>query len=126
MSTTRHEIPTHLAVEDRAIMGLPVRQVALLLAGACLAYGIWTGWDQLADMPRGMVAGLCCLALAALALVRTLGRGLADWLFVLLRYVAAPKAATWRRRDPARTGQRAESARWADLTPGRAWGGGHR
>ena len=34
----QHEIPTHLDVEDRAILGLTMRQLMTAAVGAALAY----------------------------------------------------------------------------------------
>ena len=42
MPSGRHEIPTHLNVEDRAVYGLSVRQLTYLVAGCSGAYGVWS------------------------------------------------------------------------------------
>ena len=50
MASLRHEIPTHLNVEDRALFGLSVRQLALLLAGCAAAYAAYDAQEgELAD-----------------------------------------------------------------------------
>ena len=97
----RHEIPTHLDVQDKAFCGLSVRQVLYLTSGVAASYGLW---QQAAGLPGGLRLGLtaaCLLLVAAVALVRPGGRGLEEWTFVALHYAAVPKAAVWRPRAPA-------------------------
>jgi hypothetical protein len=65
----RHEIPTHLNVEDRAFFGLSVRQVTHLMVGASTAYAVWNQWLWAPPGPRLFLAVLCFLTAAALALV---------------------------------------------------------
>ena len=72
----RHEIPTHLNVEDRAILGLTVRQLTVLTVGLSSGYALWSGWPELATGIRAGLAVACVLVAAALALVRPRGRGL--------------------------------------------------
>src|SRR5918994_3573389 len=43
----RHEVPTHLDVQDRLFLGLSSRQVAYVLIGLAGAAGLWGGWPQL-------------------------------------------------------------------------------
>ena len=50
--TNRHQIPTHLNVEDRAIFGLTVRQVGYLVVGCAGAYNLWTQWPDWPDAAR--------------------------------------------------------------------------
>ena len=49
----RHEIPTHLDVEDRAFYGLTARQVMWLTVGCAGGYGLWAQWP---DLPAGHCA----------------------------------------------------------------------
>lgn len=121
MATTRHEIPTHLNVEDRAFYGLTVRQVMYLTVGAASGYGLWNQWPAL---PVGLRLGLavaCFLLAVAVALVRPHGRGLEEWAFVALHYAAVPKVCTWRPREPDPARWRPSGGRWEELAPRLAW-----
>lgn len=91
MTTKRHEIPTHLNVEDKAFYGLSVRQVMYLTVGAASGYGLWNQWEALPVGLRLGVALACFLLAAAVALIRPHGRGLEEWAFVALHYAAVPK-----------------------------------
>jgi len=117
----RHEIPTHLNVEDRAIYGLSVRQLTYLVAGTSGGYGLWTSWPDLPDEVRGAAAALCLLLAAAFALVRPGGRGLEEWFFAALRYLATPKRALWLVPEPVAVDWRPAVAAWAELTPRAGW-----
>ena len=108
----RHEIPTHLNVEDRAILGLTVRQLTVLTVGLSSGYALWSGWPELATGARAGLALACVLVGAALALVRPRGRGLEEWAFVALHYLATPKASTWRPREPDPAAWRPARAAW--------------
>ena len=119
----RHEIPTHLNVEDRAFYGLSARQVTYLTLGCASAYAAWTSaleWPLTARL--GLVFA-CLLAALTLALVRPLGRSLEAWAFLGLRYLALPKRAVWR---PAllETLPASDTVEgWAEWTPQLAWPG---
>ena len=94
----RHEIPTHLGVADKAVLGLTMRQLLSAAAGLSLAYG------AAGDLPLPLPLRLCAAALvlaAVLPLVfwRPAGRPLEEWVFVLLRYRAVPRTAVWRPRE---------------------------
>lgn len=103
----RHEIPTHLNVEDRVIAGLTMRQLMTAVAGLSLVYA------ALSEPPmpfalRLVAAGLVGLGTTFAVLWRPAGRPLEDWAFILLRYWALPRVAVWRpraagppREDPA-------------------------
>jgi hypothetical protein len=117
----RHEIPTHLNVEDRAFFGLSVRQVMHLTVGAATAYAIWNQWLWAPPGLRLGLAGLCLLAAVALALVRPGGRALEEWAFVALHHAATPKRAVWRAPEPRTEEWRARRADWAELAPRPAW-----
>ena len=54
---TRHEIPTHLAVEDRLLAGLTMPQLLVLLVGGCAGYVAWQGAGFLPATARLTLAG---------------------------------------------------------------------
>ena len=117
----RHEIPTHLNVEDKAFYGLSARQAMYLILGISGSYGLWNQWPHLEAGLR-LALALVCLAFAtALALLRPQGRGLEEWAFVILRYAALPKAVVWRPREPAPGHLHPSVARWEDLEPRLTW-----
>jgi len=113
---SRHELPTHLHVEDRLIAGLTARQTLLLSAGVSVSYSLWL---LLAGLQSGIqaalapahAAGLAALlalivrlaiaalpagAFALVALARPADRPLEEWLVIALRYVTLPKTLVWR------------------------------
>ena len=94
----RHEIPTHLNVEDKAFAGLTMRQLMTVAIGLALAYGA-ASEPPLPVPVRLIAAGLVLAAVALLALWRPAGRPLEDWAFVLLRYWAIPRIAVWQPRE---------------------------
>ena len=93
----RHEIPTHLNVEDKAFAGLTMRQLMTAAVGLGLAYGV-ASEPPLPIAIRFAAAGVVLVLVALLALWRPAGRPLEDWAFVLLRYWAVPRLAVWRPR----------------------------
>ncbi|MDE3228290.1 MAG: PrgI family protein [Chloroflexota bacterium] len=116
LTGARHELPTHLQVEDHLIAGLTVRQTLLLSAGLSVSYSLWRHLAgvqlsiQTALTPAHL-AGLAALlalavrlALAALpaaafalvALARPADRPLEEWLVIVLRYMTLPKTLIWR------------------------------
>ena len=66
MTRHRHEIPTHLGVEDKAYFGLSVRQVMVLTIGCSGAYGLWNQWPDVTMSIRVGVAAVIVLAVFAL------------------------------------------------------------
>lgn len=116
LASARHELPTHLQVEDRLIAGLTVRQTLLLSAGLSVSYSLWRHLAGLqlsiqAALAPAHVAGLTALlalaarlALAALpagafalvALARPADRPLEEWVVITLRYLTLPKTLVWR------------------------------
>ncbi len=96
----RHEIPTHLNVEDRIFGGLTMRQLMTAAIGLALAYGA-ASEPPLPAPVRLVSAAVVLIALALVVLVRPGGRPFEDWAFVLLRYWAAPRVAVWRPRTVA-------------------------
>src|SRR5579859_2942603 len=55
LASARHELPTHLHVEDRLIAGLTVRQTLLLSAGVSVSYSLWR---HLAGLQLGLQVAL--------------------------------------------------------------------
>jgi len=121
MAAPRHEIPPHLNVEDKALYGLSVRQVMYLTSGCSLGYDLW---NQAAYLPidvRATCAAASALAALIFALVRPHGRGLEEWAFVVLHFVAVPHVSVWRPREPDRDPRRSSEGAWADLAPRPSW-----
>ena len=119
--TSRHQIPTHLNVEDRAIFGLTVRQVAYLVVGCAGAYNLWTLFPDWPDAARLGIAVVCLLAAALVALVRPAGRGLEQWVFVVLHYAAVPRRSAWRPGEPDAALWRPREVAWAETAPWVSW-----
>jgi len=93
----RHEIPTHLNVEDKAFAGLTMRQLMTVAVGLGLAYGAAS--ELPLPMPAQAAVAIAVLTfVAVLTLWRPAGRPLEDWAFILLRYWAIPRVAVWRTR----------------------------
>lgn len=121
MASHRHEIPTHLNVEDKAFYGFSVRQVMYLTVGFAGSYGLWNQWPDLALAVRIGIAAVCFSIAVALALIRPAGRGLEEWAFVALHYLALPKAGVWRVGEPDPAVWRPSASRWAELAPRVSW-----
>jgi hypothetical protein len=121
MTMRRHEIPTHLSVEDKAFYGLSIRQATYLMAAVSGAYWLWNRWPELWLGLRAVPVFACLAVGAALALLRPHGRGLEEWLFVALRYIAVSKAAVWRPRQLTRPSRRRASGRWEEMAPRVTW-----
>jgi hypothetical protein len=94
----RHEIPTHLSVEDKAVLGLTMRQLLTAAVGLALAYGA-AGELPLPLPVRLAVASVVLVVGALVTLWRPAGRSLDVWAFVLLQYTAAARVAVWRPGD---------------------------
>jgi len=95
----RHEVPTHLNIEDKAFAGLTMRQLMVAIIGLALAYAAMSE----APLPLPARLGLGAVVLlwtAAFTLWQPAGRSLEDWAFVLLRYVSVPRVVVWRVRTP--------------------------
>jgi hypothetical protein len=117
----QHEIPTHLGVEDRMFWGLSARQVAILVCGASCAYWAWSSLSWLPGPTEGVLAALVALAGAATALIRPAGRGLEEWGFAWLHYVAMPRASTWRVREDSNEDGRPGRGGWASWEIAEHW-----
>ncbi len=112
----RHRVPTHLNLEDKAVLGLTLRELACLGLAALVGFSLY-GQLATAPLPLRLLAALACLAIGAgVAFVRPLGRGLEEWCFILLHYLATPRHALWHPRapDPAEWSGRVDD--WAAAT----------
>ena len=121
MRPERHEIPTHLDVEDKAFYGLSVRQATYLSVGLSLGYGLWSQQPGLALALRLALAVACVAAGVVLTFVRPSGRALEEWLFVALHYAATPKLAVWRPREPETDITKDPGMGWEELSPRLGW-----
>ncbi len=119
--TRRHEIPTHLNVEDRAFYGLTIRQVMYLIVGGAGGYELWNQWPALPLVIRALLVAPPLLLALIVALVRPRGRSLDEWFFVALHYAAAPKLSVWRPHEPESENRHRDEAGWEELTPQIAW-----
>lgn len=117
----RHQIPTHLNVEDKVIWGLSVRQVTYVVLGAASAYALWDQWPHLPTSLRLAQAVAVLVIAAAFALIRPYGRGLEEWAFVSLHYVAIPKVNVWRPREPDPARRQSTVGDWQELAPQLFW-----
>jgi len=100
----RHEVPTHLNIEDKAFAGLTMRQLMVAMIGLALAYAVAS--EVPLPLPIRLVAGPIVLtATVAFCVWRPAGRPLEDWAFVLLRYVSVPRVAVWRVRAHGHEGK---------------------
>jgi hypothetical protein len=88
----RHEIPTHLDVEDKLFAGLSARQLLILILGIGLGYSVWQRGHHLLPLPlAAILAALPVLASFALATLRPDDRPLEQWLLAFLRYHGLPR-----------------------------------
>jgi hypothetical protein len=115
-----HEVPTHLDVEDRVLLGLSVRQFLYLLVGSSASYTLWQQSELTGPLRLALVALTACITLA-FALVRPDGRALEEWFAAALVYVASPRQATWQPREPDPSDWRPAGGGWQELTPSLKW-----
>ena len=104
----RHEIPTHLEVQDRFIGNLTTRQLLYLGIGAAVSYGAWINFHHILLLGWGLAILVALLALVV-SFARPQGRDMEDWVIVMIRYSTMPKRCVWRRRP--RSGKGAAHAR---------------
>jgi len=121
MAQQRHEIPTHLNVEDRAFYGLTIRQVMYLTIGLSGGYALWNQLPAFPVILRGGPAVLCLVLALTFALLRPHSRSLDEWAFVALHHAAIPKASVWRPREPEVSDSQEYFSDWEELTPHLAW-----
>jgi hypothetical protein len=117
----RHELPTHLGVEDHILGNLSMHQLLLLLSGLAGAYAAWTQVPTLLIAARGVLATTVLVFTLAFALVRPGNRSLAAWATAIVRYHALPRVAVWQPRLPARDHVAPADAAWSAHTPRLAW-----
>ena len=122
MAALRHEIPTHLNVEDKVLLGLTIRQFMELMAGLAGTYSLWNQWPQLPLSCRAALTALSLVMTLVGALCRPGGRAMEEWLLVGLEYLATPRRTVWRPREPELAEWWPRRASWAELTPTLAWG----
>lgn len=93
----RHEVPTHLHVEDRVFFGfMTVRHVLVLAAGSFFAMGaVFSPPLPLPEALRYLCAALIVAAAAAVAFIEPDGRKMEDWLLAVARYLTSPRVAVW-------------------------------
>ncbi|HEV7666725.1 MAG TPA: PrgI family protein [Chloroflexota bacterium] len=116
-----HEVPTHLNVEDKVLLGLTVRQFLYILVGSSASYALWGQMAGFGDAPRIACVTLCAAVALAFALLRPAGRPLEEWLAALLLFCAAPRSATWQAAEPLLADWRPVGATWQELTPSPVW-----
>jgi PrgI family protein len=121
MPSRHHEVPTHLMVEDKVLFGLTVRQFLYVLVGSSAGYAVWDQALAFGEALRAMTVAVCLGTTLAFALVRPADRALEEWLVAALLYVASPRTATWRPREPEPSDWRPAAAGWQELTPSLAW-----
>lgn len=96
----RHEVPTHLDIEDHLFWGLTMPRLFGVVATLGAAYGLHSRfpWEHLPlpDSWRTAVRWAAPLLLAvvglSLSLVRPSGRPLASWLADILLFALGPRA----------------------------------
>ena len=87
----RHEVPTHLNIEDKAFAGLTMRQLMVAIIGLALAYSAMSE----APLPlavRLAVGATVLLMTAAFAFWQPAGRSLEDWAPASSSGASAPHA----------------------------------
>ena len=89
----RHEIPTHLDVEDKLFAGLTPRQLLLLCLGVGLGYSLWQRWHQALMLPLALLLALLpALVSIVFATIRPDDRPLEHWLLTVARYATLAQA----------------------------------
>lgn len=116
----KHEIPTHLEVEDRILGSLTTRDALYLLVGAAAAYGFGTEPALAQPWRLGLAASSAVLA-CFFALVRLDGRPLDSWLYATVAFIATPRVATWRSRGGDERGAALSPVRWQVRRPRVRW-----
>jgi hypothetical protein len=91
----RHEVPTHLDVEDKILFGLTVRQMLFLVVGVSAGYAIW---NELKFLPHwlALVPALLMPLLAfVLAVFAPYGQPLESWVMAVMRHRFIPHVYVW-------------------------------
>jgi hypothetical protein len=94
----RHEVPTHLHVEDRVFFGFMTVRHVLVLAGGCFfAMGaVLSPPLPLPEFLRYFCAVIIGAATLAVAFVEPDGRKMEEWLLAFVRFQLTPRIAVWR------------------------------
>jgi hypothetical protein len=121
MRSRQHEIPTHLNVEDKLLLGMTARQFLYVLVGTSLSYGMWNQLIDAAPVLRLTIVASCLLAAAAMAWLRPLERPLEEWLLAVCVYVGTPRRAVWRPCEPEAAAWRPAAGVWHELRPNLTW-----
>ncbi len=121
MSRHRHEIPTHLNVEDKAFYGFSARQIMYVTVGLSGSYALWNQWPGIPVPFRLTLIGLCLVLTLILTLVRPHGRSLDEWAVVALHYRAIPRISIWRPHAPVPPDRSSTTGDWEELTPRIDW-----
>src|SRR5215216_6170858 len=121
MPRLHHEVPTHLNVEDKVLLGLTVRQFLHVLMGSSASYAVWQQCAALSEPLRVAAVTLSVGVTLAFALLRPAGRPLEEWTVAALVFVGTPRRATWQPLEPAVSDWRPNGARWQELAPDLVW-----
>lgn len=108
----RHEVPTHLHVEDRVFFGfMTVRHVLVLAGGGFFCLGaVVSPPFPLPEALRYLSALVIAAITLAVAFVEPDGRPMEEWLLAVAKYTLSPRVAVWRplatawEEDEARAG----------------------
>jgi hypothetical protein len=119
----RHEIPTHLEVQDRILGPLTTRDALCLLTGTAAAYALGTEPSIILEA-RLVGAGAIAAGSTALALARIDERPLDEWLFALFTYLVVPRRACWRPFDQDPVTEAVGMAGWRSRRLAPAWASG--
>ena len=94
----RHEVPTHLHVQDRVFFGfMSVRHILVLAAGAFFCLGAVVSPPlPLPEVLRYMCAVIIGAITLAVAFVEPDGRPMEEWLMAVMRYNLSPRTAVWK------------------------------
>lgn len=117
----RHELPTHLAVEDHILGNLSARQLLALLGGLSGAYATWSQAPTLPLELHAALAATVLLPTLAVTLIRPGGRGLSAWTLAIVRYAAVPKVSVWRPRLSDRAAAEQTGDDWIARVPHLTW-----
>jgi hypothetical protein len=115
------EVPTHLDVEDKVVLGLTVRQFLYLLVGSSATYTLWDQSGSMMSVLRVGLAVVCAGLTLAFALLRPADRPLEEWLVAALVYAASAKRSTWQPFEPDPTHWRPAGDGWQELAPSLSW-----
>jgi hypothetical protein len=121
MPIMHHEVPTHLNVEDKLLLGLTARQFLYLLVGTSASYTLWEQTPWLGEALRLVMIAICVGTTLAFALWRPSDRPLEEWLAAACVYAASPRRATWQPREPSPLDWLPSGASWQELAPSLSW-----